>query len=316
MPLLAQHPGRVPCWRWAMLSGGHVQQPGHPPSPARAHPSPARPRFVLLSARYLAPIKHDRLAGAPVFYSTRPRRRLAGPSARRPLPCPPPGAHHGGQSPSRARRPVSPPSPVFTRCPSLRRCPAATATIGLPSAGSDRECVTVRLVYPPHAFFGVLALVCTGAGRLRCRPQTRHLDFHHPAAFAPTRPLTASRSPTRSCSGPSLNGPAVAGGRAGFFLSVSFAAPGDTLVSVSAPGTASAARITGDRSTCARRCRSTLTGPVTKVVLTGSGHPPRGRCDTVHAQPDSPRRARHVCPAVRAEVPTVTRTVLPAAPTP
>ena len=75
--------------------------------------------------------------------------------------------------------------------------------------------------------------------------------------------------------GPSPNGPVVAGGRAGVFLAIS-SQNGDKLVSVSAPGTASAVTITGGSVNLPPSALVTLAGPVPKVVLAGLANPLQG----------------------------------------
>jgi copper(I)-binding protein len=67
----------------------------------------------------------------------------------------------------------------------------------------------------------------------------------------------------------------VAGGRAGVFLSIT-AENGDKLVSVSAPGTANGAKITGGSVNLPPAAPVDLTGPVPKVVLTGLANPLQG----------------------------------------
>ena len=67
----------------------------------------------------------------------------------------------------------------------------------------------------------------------------------------------------------------VAGGRAGVFLSVT-AENGDRLVSVSAPGTASAVTITGGSVNLPSQAPVDLSGPVPQVVLVGLANPLEG----------------------------------------
>src|SRR6266567_2752327 len=73
---------------------------------------------------------------------------------------------------------------------------------------------------------------------------------------------------------PALAG-CVAGCRAGVFLAIS-AQDGDKLVSVSAPGTASAVAIAGGSVNLPSQALVDLTGPVPQVVLTGLANPLEG----------------------------------------
>ncbi len=72
--------------------------------------------------------------------------------------------------------------------------------------------------------------------------------------------------------GSSPNGPAVAGGRAGVFMSM-LSSDGDRLVSVKAPGTATQASITGGSVNLPAQSLVDLSGPVPKVVLAGLASP-------------------------------------------
>jgi copper(I)-binding protein len=71
------------------------------------------------------------------------------------------------------------------------------------------------------------------------------------------------------------NGAGVAGGRAGVFLSL-YARDGDRLISISAPGTASAVKIAGGSVNLPAQQLVSLGGPVPKVVLTGLTDPIQG----------------------------------------
>jgi len=122
--------------------------------------------------------------------------------------------------------------------------------------------------------FGVLAVLVPALAGCEAGLNAPTLDFH-PAAFGAYTTTNGISISNAFVLGPSLNGPAVAGGRAGVFLSVS-SLHGDTLVSVSAPGTASAARITGGSVDLPPTVPVDLTGPVPKVVLTGLAHPLEG----------------------------------------
>jgi hypothetical protein len=75
--------------------------------------------------------------------------------------------------------------------------------------------------------------------------------------------------------GSAPNGPAVAGGRTGVFLSL-YSAHGDQLKSVSAAGVASQASITGGPVSLPADSLVDLSGPVPKVVLSGLANPLQG----------------------------------------
>jgi copper(I)-binding protein len=75
--------------------------------------------------------------------------------------------------------------------------------------------------------------------------------------------------------GSSPNGPAVAGGRTGVFLSL-YSSDGDRLVSVKAPGTASSTSITGGSVNLPAQSLVDLSGPVPTVVLGGLANPLEG----------------------------------------
>jgi copper(I)-binding protein len=75
--------------------------------------------------------------------------------------------------------------------------------------------------------------------------------------------------------GAAVNGPEVAGGRAGVFLSL-FSSDGDRLVSVEAPGTATSTSITGGSVNLPAQSLVDLSGPVPQVVLAGLANPLEG----------------------------------------
>src|SRR4029077_17055256 len=121
---------------------------------------------------------------------------------------------------------------------------------------------------------GVLAVLVPALAGCEAGLNAPTLEFH-PAdfgAYASTNGISISNA---FVLGPPLNGPAVAGGRAGVFLSVS-SLHGDTLVSVSARATASAARSTGGSVDLPPAAPVNLTGPVPQVVLTGLANPLEG----------------------------------------
>ena len=122
--------------------------------------------------------------------------------------------------------------------------------------------------------FGVLAVLVPALAGCEAGLNAPTLEFH-PAAFGAYASKNGVSISNAFVLGPSLNGPAVAGGRAGVFLSVS-SLHGDTLVSVSAPGTASTAKITGGSVDLPPATPVDLTGPVPQVVLTGLANPLEG----------------------------------------
>ena len=75
--------------------------------------------------------------------------------------------------------------------------------------------------------------------------------------------------------GPGLNSTLPVGGRAGVFVAL-LAQNGDTLESVSAPGTASSAEITGGPVDLAAQTLVDLDGPAPQIVLSGLTRPLSG----------------------------------------
>jgi copper(I)-binding protein len=75
--------------------------------------------------------------------------------------------------------------------------------------------------------------------------------------------------------GPALNATLPAGGRAGVFLSLE-ASQGDRLLSVSAPGTAARAQITGGSLSLPAQSVVDMSGPAPQIVLTGLTSPLAG----------------------------------------
>ncbi|HYX61257.1 MAG TPA: hypothetical protein VE888_19870 [Streptosporangiaceae bacterium] len=98
---------------------------------------------------------------------------------------------------------------------------------------------------------------------------------YHPAAFGAYAMKNGVSISNAFVLGPPLNGPAVAGGRAGVFLSIT-AQDGDKLVSASAPGTASAVQIAGGSVRVPAAAPVNLTGPVPQMVLAGLANPLQG----------------------------------------
>jgi copper(I)-binding protein len=122
--------------------------------------------------------------------------------------------------------------------------------------------------------FGVLAVLVPALAGCEAGLNAPTLEFH-PAAFGAYADKNGISISNAFVLGPPLNGPAVAGGRVGVFLSIT-AANGDKLVSVSAPGTAIAGRITGGSVNLPPAAPVDLTGPVPQVVLTGLANPLQG----------------------------------------
>jgi copper(I)-binding protein len=122
--------------------------------------------------------------------------------------------------------------------------------------------------------FGVLAVLVPALAGCEAGLNAPTLDFH-PAAFGAYATKNGISVSNAFVLGPPLNGPAVAGGRAGVFLSIT-AENGDTLVSVSAPGTATGAKIAGGSVDLPSATPVDLTGPVPQVVLTGLANPIMG----------------------------------------
>ena len=122
--------------------------------------------------------------------------------------------------------------------------------------------------------FGVLAVLVPALAGCEAGLNAPTLEFH-PAAFGAYASKNGVSISNAFVLGPSLNGPAVAGGRAGVFLSIT-AENGDKLVSVSAPGTATAGRIAGGSVDLPPAAPVDLTGPVPQVVLIGLANPLMG----------------------------------------
>ena len=122
--------------------------------------------------------------------------------------------------------------------------------------------------------FGVLAVLVPALAGCEAGLNAPTLEFH-PAAFGAYATKNGISISNAFVLGPSPNGPVVAGGRAGVFLAIS-SQNGDKLVSVSAPGTASAVTITGGSVNLPPSALVTLAGPVPKVVLAGLANPLQG----------------------------------------
>ena len=122
--------------------------------------------------------------------------------------------------------------------------------------------------------FGALAVLAPALAGCEAGYNAPTLEYH-PAAFGAYAMKNGVSISNAFVLGPPLNGPAVAGGRVGVFLSIT-AQDGDKLVSASAPGTASAVQILGGTVSVPAAMPVTLTGPVPRVVLTGLANPLQG----------------------------------------
>lgn len=97
----------------------------------------------------------------------------------------------------------------------------------------------------------------------------------HPAANGATTTGAGITINNAFVLGPALGQTLPQGGRAGLFLSI-YAATGDTLQSVSAPGYASSVAVDGGPVSVSANNTVNLTGPAPRVVLTGLSAPVRG----------------------------------------
>jgi hypothetical protein len=91
---------------------------------------------------------------------------------------------------------------------------------------------------------------------------------YHPANFAVDKTKNGISFSNLFVLGASPDGPQVAGGRTGVFLSL-YAADGDRLTGVKATGTASSVSIAGGSVNLPAQSLVDLSGPVPKVVLNG-----------------------------------------------
>lgn len=98
---------------------------------------------------------------------------------------------------------------------------------------------------------------------------------YHPANFAGNKTQNGISFSNVFVLGASPDGPAVAGGRTGVFMSL-YSARDDRLESVSANGVASQASITGGPVDLPADSLVSLSGPVPKVVLSGLASPLQG----------------------------------------
>jgi copper(I)-binding protein len=122
--------------------------------------------------------------------------------------------------------------------------------------------------------FGALAVLVPALAGCEAGYNAPTLEYH-PAAFGAYAMKNGVSISNAFVLGPPLNGPAVAGGRVGVFLSIT-AQDGDKLVSASAPGTASAVQIAGGSVRVPAAVPVDLTGPVPQMVLAGLANPLQG----------------------------------------
>jgi copper(I)-binding protein len=122
--------------------------------------------------------------------------------------------------------------------------------------------------------FGALAVLVPALAGCEAGYNAPTLEYH-PAAFGAYAMKNGVSISNAFVLGPPLNGPTVAGGRAGVFLSIT-AQDGDKLVSASAPGTASAVQIAGGSVRVPAAAPVDLTGPVPQMVLAGLANPLQG----------------------------------------
>ena len=98
---------------------------------------------------------------------------------------------------------------------------------------------------------------------------------YHPANFTGNKTQNGISFSNVFVLGASPDGPAVAGGRTGVFMSL-YSSRVDRLESVSAPGSASQVSITGGPVDLPADSLVSLSGPVPKVVLSGLAGPLQG----------------------------------------
>ena len=122
--------------------------------------------------------------------------------------------------------------------------------------------------------FGVLAVLVPALAGCEAGFNAPTLEYH-PAGFGSYKTMNGISISNAFVLGASPNGPVVAGGRAGAFLTIT-AQNGDRLLSVSAPGTASSVTITGGSVNLPSRELVDMSGPVPQVVLAGLANPLQG----------------------------------------
>ena len=98
---------------------------------------------------------------------------------------------------------------------------------------------------------------------------------YHPANFTGNKTQNGISFSNVFVLGPASNGPAVAGGRTGVFMSL-YSSRNDRLESVSVQGSTSQATITGGSVNLPANSLVSLGGPVPQVVLSGLASPLQG----------------------------------------
>jgi copper(I)-binding protein len=115
--------------------------------------------------------------------------------------------------------------------------------------------------------FGAMALLIPALAGCEAGLNAPTLQYH-PANFSANQTKNGISFANVFVLGASPDGPAVAGGRTGVFLSL-FAADGDRLTKVQAQGAATSVSITGGSVNLPAQSLVSLSGPVPKVVLNG-----------------------------------------------
>jgi copper(I)-binding protein len=122
--------------------------------------------------------------------------------------------------------------------------------------------------------FGAIAMLVPALAGCEAGLNAPTLEFH-PASVGVSSVTDGITIDNAFVLGPALNATLPAGGRAGVFLALQ-AQNGDKLLSVSAPGTASAVQVTGGTLDLPSQSLVDLEGPAPQVVLTGLTKPLAG----------------------------------------
>jgi copper(I)-binding protein len=115
--------------------------------------------------------------------------------------------------------------------------------------------------------FGAMALLLPALAGCEAGLNAPTLQYH-PANFSANTVKDGISFSNLFVLGAAPDGPQVAGGRTGVFMSL-FAANGDRLTAVKAPGTATSVSITGGSVNLPAQSLVGLSGPTPKVVLNG-----------------------------------------------
>jgi copper(I)-binding protein len=119
--------------------------------------------------------------------------------------------------------------------------------------------------------FGAIAMLVPALAGCEAGLNAPTLEFH-PASVGVSSVTDGITIDNAFVLGPALNATLPAGGRAGIFLALQ-AQNGDTLLSVSAPGTASSVKVTGGTVDLPSQSLVDLDGPAPQLVLTGLTKP-------------------------------------------